>query len=173
MLCLTTSTVMAQNSQGSRRQRQGNAQSDTRQRQGSFDPAQFQQRIVERYRDRLEISDDAEWKAIQPLIQKVIEARMSMGAGARGTFSRGGRSGGEANQNDRGQRRALTSSNPAVEQLQRAIDSKAPPAEVRTALARYFQYRKEKQADLERAQTALRNVLSARQEAIATLSGLL
>ncbi len=175
MLCTTTSSLMAQDTQGGRRQRQGNAQVGGRQRQGNFDPAQFQQRMLERYKERLEITDDSEWQAIQPLIQKVMEARMAIGSGARGMFGRGGRSGSDANQSDQaqGQRRAMVPPNSAAEQLQRAVDSKAPPAEVKAVLAKYQQYRKEKQADLEKAQTALRNVLSARQEAIATLSGLL
>jgi hypothetical protein len=57
--------------------------------------------------------------------------------------------------------------------LQRAIDSKAPAAEIKAALAKYMEYRKSKQADLEKAQAALRAVLTSRQEAIAALSGLL
>ncbi len=53
------------------------------------------------------------------------------------------------------------------------VDSKAPVAEVKAALVKYQEFRQEKQVELEKAQTALRNVLSVGQEAIATLSGLL
>jgi hypothetical protein len=44
---------------------------------------------------------------------------------------------------------------------------------MKAALAKYLGYRKGKQADLEKAQEALRTVLTARQETIAALSGLL
>ncbi len=171
-LCATTTGLMAQDAQGGRRQRQGNGQGGGRQRQGNFDPAQFQQRMVERYKERLEITDESEWKAIQPLISKVLEARMVVGTRGRGMFGRGGRPGGDANQRDQAQAQR-GGSDPAVEQLQKVIDSKAPAAEVKQALARYQAYRKEKQTELEKAQAALRSVLTARQEAIATISGLL
>ncbi len=57
--------------------------------------------------------------------------------------------------------------------LQKAIDAKAPAPEMKAALTKYLEYRKAKQADLDKARDALRAVLTSRQEAIATLSGLL
>ncbi len=173
LFCITASQLMAQDTQGGQRPRQRNSQG--RGQRSNFDPAQFQQRMLERYKERLEITDDAEWKAIQPLIQNVMEARMEVGVGSRGTFGRGGRPGGDSNQSDprQGQRRTIRPASAATEQLQKAIDAKAPPPEMKAALARYAEYRKQKQAELEKAQAALRSVLSARQEAIATLSGLL
>jgi len=175
MVFISGRTSMAQDTQSAQPQRQGDTQGGRRQRRGNFDPAQFQQRMLERYKERLEITDDSEWNAIQPLIQKVMDARLAVASGARGMFARRGRRSGEASQGDQaqGQRRPLASASPAAQQLQQAIDSKAPAAEMKTALTKYQQYRTEKQAELEKAQTALRNVLSARQEAIATLSGLL
>jgi hypothetical protein len=74
MVCFAAGALMAQDAQGGRRQRQGNAQGGGRQRQGNLDPAQFQQWMLERYKERLEITDDSEWKAIQPLVQKAMEA---------------------------------------------------------------------------------------------------
>src|SRR5437588_4026119 len=44
---------------------------------GNFDPAQFRERMMERTKETLEITDDAEWKALEPLVQKVMDARMS------------------------------------------------------------------------------------------------
>ena len=38
-----------------------------RQGRGNFDPAQMQQRMMDNYKERLEITDDTEWKAIEPL----------------------------------------------------------------------------------------------------------
>lgn len=151
-------------------QRQGG-----RQRQGSFDPAQFRQRILDRYRERLEISDDAEWKAIQPLIQNVFDARMALGTGARGgpTRSRRGGTDGNPSSPTAVQTRTPERSNPAAAELQKAIDAKAPPAEMKAAVSKYMDYRKTRQADLDKAREALRAVLTSRQEAIAVLSGLL
>lgn len=133
----------------------------------------MQQRMLERYKERLEITDDAEWKALQPLIQKVMDARMAIGGGGRGGFGPGNRRGGDANQANSTQRRGPAQANPAAEELQKAVDNKVPAAELKTALAKYVDYRKGKRADLEKAQDALRAVLTARQEAIAVLMGLL
>ena len=169
MLCLNVSDAQTQDDQNGGRQRQGR----NRQGQGNFDPAQFQQRMMDRYRERLEIKDDAEWKAIQPLVQNVIDARMSLGAGGRGAFGRGGRRGSDGNSADTAQRRNPAQTNPAADALQKAIDGKASATEIKAALTKYNAYRKEKQADLEKTQAALRAVLTARQEAIASLSGLL
>ena len=65
------------------------------------------------------------------------------------------------------------SPSPEAEALQKAIDNKAPNSEIKAALAKYIESRKAKQADLEKAQAELRKVLTARQEAIASLNGLL
>lgn len=172
VLCLTATTAKAQNDQTSDTPRQRGG----RQRQGNFDPAQFQQRMMQRYRDRLEVTDDAEWKAMEPLIQNVLDARMALGGGRGGFFRggrRGGRGGGEPTAAGTTQRSRPGPSNPAAEELQKAIEAKAPAGEIKAALAKYLDYRKSKQAELDRARDALRAVLTSRQEAIATLSGLL
>ena len=57
--------------------------------------------------------------------------------------------------------------------MQKAVNAKASNAEVKAALAKFLQARKVKQANLEKAQADLRQVLSVRQEAIASLTGLL
>ena len=57
--------------------------------------------------------------------------------------------------------------------IQKAIDAKASKAEIKAALEKYVASRKAKQADLEKAQDNLRKVLTSRQEAIATVNGLL
>jgi hypothetical protein len=62
---------------------------------------------------------------------------------------------------------------PESDALQKAIDAKAPNAELKAAITKFQAARKEKQASLEKAQTELRKVLSVRQEAIASLNGLL
>ena len=167
-LCLGLSNLAAQDNPPAGRQGRGG---------GNFDPAQMQQRMMERYQEQLEIKDDAEWKAIQPLVQKVMDGRMQAFSGmGRGGFGRGGRGGGDTNNSadQSGQRRGgFGTPSPEAEALQKAIDSKASSAEMKAALAKYVASRKAKQAELEKAQAELRKVLTPRQEAIASLNGLL
>ncbi|MGO8928734.1 MAG: hypothetical protein ACLQU3_17850 [Limisphaerales bacterium] len=149
---------------------------------GNFDPAQMQQRMMERYKEALEVTDDSEWKAMEPLVQKVMEARRDTMSGmGRGMFGRGGPGGpgggGNAQPADQqGQRRRGMfggTPNPDAEALQKAIDSKGSKAEIKAALDKYVASRKARQAALEQAQADLRKILTSRQEAIATLNGLL
>jgi hypothetical protein len=143
---------------------------------GNYDPAQFQQRMMERYREVLEVKDDAEWSALQPLVQKVTEVRRESYSGmGRSMFgrSRGGDSNGSSDQGSSRRSSFFGAPSPEAEALQKAIDAKAPKAEIKAALERYAASRKVKQAELEKAQADLRKVLTTRQEAIATLNGLL
>jgi hypothetical protein len=150
-----------------------------RQGRGNFDPAQMQQRMMERYKEVLEVTDDTEWKAMEPLVQKVMDARRdTMGGMGRGMFGRGGPGrGGDAQPADQqGQpRRGMFGGtpNPDADALQKAIDSKGSKAEIKAALDKYVASRKARQAALEQSQADLRKVLTSRQEAIATLNGLL
>jgi hypothetical protein len=155
-LCLSADTLLAQNGGGGGGGR------------GNFDPAQFQQRMMENIQTRLNFTNDTDWAAVQPLVQKVFDARMALGGG-RGGFGGfgGGRRGGQG-----GQGGGQTAS---VEQqaLQDAIDNDAPAAQIKDALSKYEASQKTKQATLTAAQEALRGVLSPKQEAQATLMGLL
>ena len=171
ILSLGSSQLVAQDNQS-----QGGGRQGGRGFGGNFDPAQFQQRMMERYKETLEVNDDAEWKAIEPLVQKVMDARMAAFSGmGRGMFGRGGRGGGDNGGGDRASRGGGFNQTPSpeAEALQKAIDGKAPNSELKAALAKYIEYRKAKQAELEAAQANLRKVLSVRQEAIASLNGLL
>lgn len=134
---------------------------------GNFDPAEMRQRMMERTREQLEITDDKEWQAIEPLVAKVGEARMASFSG-RGFGGRGGGPGGQG-----GGRAGFGQPNPTAEALQKAVDAKASNAETKAALEKFVADRKAKQAELEKAQANLRKVLTPRQEAIATLNGLL
>jgi hypothetical protein len=142
---------------------------------GNFDPAQFQQRIMDNIRDQLGYTNDTDWNAVQPLIQKVMDARrdVGFGGGMGRMFGRGNRGGN--NDNGNGQRRGFFGGTPSpeTEALQQAIDSNAPTAQIEDALAKYRASQKAKQARLEQAQENLRTVLTVKQEAQATLMGLL
>jgi hypothetical protein len=161
-LILGAGSIYAQNNGGGGNGGNGGGRGG---RGGNFDPAQFQQRMMDRFQQQLGITNDTDWSAIQPLVQKVMDARMAVGAGRFGRFGRGGQGGqggGVAGQ-----------ANPEREALQNAIDTDAPAAQIKELLAKYQAAQKIKQAKLVAAQNDLRAVLTVKQEAAATLSGLL
>ncbi len=166
LLALGTNTVMAQGGGG----RGGR----------NFDPAAFKAMQLENTNTDLEITDDAEWNAISPKVSKVMDARQELMAnGMRGMFGRGGnrRNNNNNNGGDTAQRpqRSPFGGEPsaAVTALEKAIEDKAPTAEVKTKLAAVQAENKDKMAKFTAAQEELRGVLTPRQEAIATLHGLL
>ena len=154
ILCVSGSRVLAQGGPGG----------------GNFDPAQMQQQIqqmlMDNYRSQLEVTNDDEWLVIRPRVQKVLEARTAVGiggsAGLMGMFGGFGALGG-----------LLGTPGPEEQALQQAIEANASNDALKTALDRFTAARKAKQAKLEAAQAELRQVLSVRQEAIASVSGLL
>jgi len=141
---------------------------------GNFDPAQFQQRMMENVKERLGFTNDTEWSAVQPLVQKVMDARRDVGFGGTRFGRRGGNGGGDngGDQNG-GQRRFGGEPSAEAQALQSAVDSNAPSAQIKAALEKYRTAQKDKQAKLEQAQSNLRKVLSTKQEAEAVLLGLL
>jgi hypothetical protein len=159
----------------------GNALAQGQGGRGNFDPAQFKQRAMDRMRDQMEIKDDQEWSAIETKLGKVWDARNDLMAGRMGGFGRGGgrRGGNNANPDDNagGQRPRRPAfggePSPAVEALQKAVDDKAPTAEIKAKLKTVQDEFKAKQAKFQAAQEDLRSVLTPRQEAVATLNGML
>jgi hypothetical protein len=140
---------------------------------GNFDPAQFQQRMMDNIKDQLGFTNDTDWGAVQPLIQKVMDAQRSARSGGMGRlFGRGNRGGGDQGGNNRRGGFGGTPS-PEAEALQKAIDDNAPAAQIKELLAKYQASQKDKQAQLATAQDNLRAVLTTKQEAQATLLGLL
>jgi hypothetical protein len=146
---------------------------------GNFDPQQMiqqmQQRTIDNLREQLAVTNDAEWSAIEPLITKVVQARTtSMIGGLGGLGGMGGMMGGRGGGGRGGGFAALGQQpDPNVDTLQSSVDNNAPPAQIKTALAKLRDARKQKQAELEKIQTDLRSVLTTRQEAILVLAGLL
>ena len=61
---------------------------------GGGDPAQFQQQRMDRLKEQLEVKDDTEWKAIEPLITKVMDAQRDLNTTRIAGGGRGGRGGG-------------------------------------------------------------------------------
>lgn len=162
---------------------------------GNFDPEQFKQRMMERYRDQLEVKDEEEWKLISARVEKVLDAQREARSGGFGMGFPGGRGGrrgpggGEAGNSDAarpappaddqanrprgGGPRGFGETGPEIEALQQAIESKASADDLKAKMAKVREVRKAKEAKLEKAQEDLRKLLSARQEAAALLAGLL
>ena len=143
----------------------------------NFDPAQFQQRMMDNIRDQLNFTNDTDWSAVQPLVQKVMDARRDVGfggGGMRGMFGRNRGGGGGGGQGGPGGGRGGFFGQPSPEQeaLQKALDDDAPAAQVKDLLAKYKASQQAKQAKLEAAQDALKAVLTSKQEAQAYLLGL-
>jgi hypothetical protein len=145
--------------------------------QGNFDPAQFRERQMERYRERIEVKSDEDWKKLEPIIGKVMDAQREarMGFGGFGGRGGGGRRGGDGGGDNQGgnRDRGGNQTSQEVKDLQKAFDDKAPADEIKAKLAKVRELRKSKEAALEKAQDELRKALSPRQEAGAVLAGLL
>ena len=145
---------------------------------GNFDPEQFRQRMLDRYKEQLEVKSDDEWKIISERIEKVTTAQRDArigGFGGPGGRRGGGGPGGDAAGGGGGNNRNPFGGEPNVdaEALQKALDAKAPSDEIKGKLAKLREGQKEKEAKLAKAQDELRKVLSVRQEATAVMMGLL
>ena len=171
VMALSTSKLTAQDpppgGQGGDRQGRGG-------RGGGFDPAQMQERMMENIRGQFAIKDDTEWKAVEPLVKKVMDARReSAFNGMRMMFRRPG---GDNNNNggDRVRRGGGFGGEPSAEEdaLQKAIDSKASKEELKTKMAALRKVKQTNEAKLKAAQEELKKVLTVQQEAAALQMGL-
>ncbi|HKX62712.1 MAG TPA: hypothetical protein VJS65_12720 [Verrucomicrobiae bacterium] len=142
------------------------------------DRAQFRERALTRYREQLDVKSDEDWKKLEPLVGKVMDARTAVGFGFGGRGGRGGGGrgggggGGGGGEGEQANRNRFGSPSPEEQALDKAIEAKAPADEVKTKLAAVRESRKAKEAALEQAQEELRKALSPRQEAAAVLARL-
>jgi hypothetical protein len=154
---------------------------------GNFNPEQMRQDYIAFVRDYLNFTNDTDWGAIQPLVQKVLDAERdqgsTMGNGFRMFMEKrmAGRNGGDPNGggNGGGNRRMRGGffggqPSPEYTALQDAVNNNAPAGQIKDLLSRYTAAQKAKQDKLKAAQDNLRAVLEpGTQEARATLLGLL
>jgi Spy/CpxP family protein refolding chaperone len=169
-LILSAGTVSAQNDNGGPGGGPG----------GGFrnmDPAQRQQFFINNIREQLGFTNDTDWNAVQPLIQKVTDAQREAMSGRFGGMgrmfrNRGGDQGGAGGPGG-GRGGFAPQPSPEAEALQKAIDDNSPATQIKAALAKYEAAQKAKQAKLVQSQDDLRKVLTVKQEAQATLLGLL
>jgi hypothetical protein len=143
-----------------------------------MDPQQIKQRAMELVRNKLVITNDAEWAVIEVRLTNVVQIKMQTMLGGNGRLGgmRFGGNGGGPNGGGLDQivRELLgIEPMPEAEALQKAIDNHASKAELKDVLAKYVAARKKKQAELEKAQASLREVLTLHQEATLLVLGIL
>ena len=185
VIWLDTANLMAQTSGGNRRNQaaQGNANGGGRGNRANFDPAQAQQRRLEQIKETLGVTNDDEWKVIEERLQKVLDAQRESRMGGMGMGGMGGRRGGggpggnnqDPNANANIQRRGGMGGqpNPAVTELEKALDDNAASEVVAAKLASLRDARKTAESKLEAAQAELQKIVTRKQEARLVLMGLL
>jgi hypothetical protein len=141
----------------------------------TFDPAQFQQRMMDRMKETLGASDE-DWKALGPKVQKVMtlaqEARGGMGMAMMGRGGRGGRGGGDAAATPAPE--PTTETGKTSQALSKLLDNKdSKPEDIKTALQAFRDAKVKAEVALEAAQKDLKAVLTVRQEALLVLRGML
>jgi len=155
----------------------GNVSAQQRPDWANMDPQQIQQmmqqRMMENFREQLAVTNDTDWKVIEERLAKVVRVKMETmfsGMGMMGGMRFGG--GGNAGRGFRGFP-GFGQPDPDAENLQKSVDDNAPAAQIKSALAKLRDARKQKQAELAKAQNELRQVLTMRQEARLVLAGIL
>ena len=166
-LALAASTILATAQDAPRPEGRG----DRGDRGGRGNPEEFRQRMNERLKSSLKVTDE-EWTAIQPLIEKVqAKQREAMGGRFGGFGGRGGPGG------DRGDRGGEQSSRPGAAEsdaLRKALENESSSAdELKAKLDAVRGQRKKAAAELASAREDLRKVLTVRQEAALVAAGLL
>lgn len=144
---------------------------------GGFDPAQMRQQMEQRMKDALGITDDAEFKVLQPKLEAVqtlsrqtrggMGMGMAMGGGRAGRGNRGGA-------NPPADAPQLSDVEKKGQELGTLLQNKeAKPEDIKTALTAYRDARTKAKAELEKAQKELRDLLTVRQEAVLVSMGML
>jgi hypothetical protein len=147
---------------------------------GNFDPAQARERAVVRVKEQLAASDE-EWKVLQPKVEKLLTAQQDARTG------RGGAQGGRGNRGQRGQggqaaqpqAPATPAANQsevvkAAEELRVTLaDKSASPEDIARKLAALHEAKEKAKVERAAAEKELKELLTARQEAILVSTGLI
>jgi len=146
-----------------------NASNSSRRRSRQNSEQRLEQRL-ERYRELLEITNNDEWKVIQPRLEKVLKDQEE--TRVRSDFERRSRS--RRNRDASSNNTSSRAVNQDVETLHNAsTNTTISKEEMKAKLAKYRNAQKAKETTLAKDQEELRKLLSVRQEAIAVLNGLL
>lgn len=139
---------------------------------GNFDPAQWRQRMEEQMKQDLGATDD-EWKVIQPKLEKVSNAQRGMRGGMFGMMGGRGR-GGPGGDRGPGGDQPQSPVSQASSDLQKVLENKDASAEqIASKLTALREAREKAKVELAAAQKDLKEVLTARQEAVLVVRGLL
>ena len=133
-------------------------------------------KMMDRYRTKLEVTDDAEWSVIQKRLDNVLSAehelQTALAAAQHKSRSSKFSASNAASAGGRAPARSFDGEED-IRALQQSLEGKATAQEIKPRLARVRGLLKDRQEKLATAREELRAVLSSRQEAIAVLSGLL
>jgi Spy/CpxP family protein refolding chaperone len=148
-------------------------------RGGRGNPEDFRQRMNERLKSSLKVTDD-EWAAIQPLIEKVqAKQREAMGGrfggfGGRGPGGDRGPGGGGPGGGGPGGDQSARPGAAESDALRKSLENESTsPEELKTKLSAVREQRKKSAAELAAAREDLRKVLTVRQEAALVAAGIL
>ncbi len=140
-----------------------------RQRGQGGSPEEFRQRMDERIKTSLKVTDE-EWTVLQPLVEKVQTAQRAAMAGG-GWGGRGGRGGGGGGNDGAADTRPGAAESAA---LRTALESDSTSADdLKAKLAAVREVRKKGAAELVVARENLKKVVTVRQEAVLVSMGLL
>jgi Spy/CpxP family protein refolding chaperone len=140
---------------------------------GDFNPEEFRQRMMERFKEQMGASDD-EWKVLQPKLEKVMEAQRDARAGGGGMFGgRGGFGGRRGQDGGGGGDQPQSPVAKASADLRKVVEANSPPEEIAKNLTALREARKQARAALETAQKDLQGVVTPKQEAMLVMVGML
>jgi hypothetical protein len=167
--------VLAMSATGALAQAPGQGQG-----RGNFDPAQFRERQMNRIKEQLGATDD-EWKAIEPKVDKVMNAQREArggfgfgGGGPGGGGGRGGGGGGGGGGNAGAAPAPTTALGKASLELRTTLEDKnAAPETIAKKLAAVREAREKGRKDVADAQKELKEILTQRQEAVLVINGML
>ncbi len=132
-----------------------------------MDPAQMRERMMTQLKEALGATDE-EWTALQPKVDKVMTAQQASRGGGFGGF--GGGRGGAAPADNAPQSPVASAS----KDLQDVLGNKdSTPEQIKVKLQALRDARTKAHTDLVAAQAELKEVLTARQEAVLVARGML
>ena len=138
---------------------------------GNFDPAQMRQRMMDRMKEQMGVTNEDEWKVIQAKLDPVMTKQREVMGGMFGGF--GGFGGGRGRGGDDSNRQRS-----AVEQASRDLrtlleDKAASEDQIKQKLAAFREARDKARTELASAQKELKEILMPRQEAVLVTNGML
>jgi len=171
-------TVVAQDGQGQGGQGQGRGQGQGQERRQQFDPEEMRQRMMDNLRERLGASDE-DWQALEPKVQRVLEAQQQARAGGMGMGAligggrRGGGQGGGPGGEGRGEQ-DQSEIGVAARELRTALEDEATEgAVIAQRLEAFRAARGKAEQELAAAREDLKGLVTPRQEAMLVMMSLL